>query len=241
MSVWDKIIGGAAGFAVGGPLGALLGAIAGHLAGKALIEAPREEDADRTFAVAAIVLGAKMAKSDGSVTREEITAFKRIFRVPREEVGNVARLFDEARKDPTGFEPYARQVAQLFRATPARLEALLEALTRIAAADGAIDPAEVAYLARIAAIFGLDRAVVDRLVRSHDPAASSDPYAALGLTRRASDDELKAAHRRLVRMHHPDRAAAAGDAPDAVARATERLARINDAYDRIRRDRGRKK
>ena len=31
MSIWGKIVGGAAGFALGGPLGALLGAVAGHV------------------------------------------------------------------------------------------------------------------------------------------------------------------------------------------------------------------
>ena len=30
MSVWGKIIGGAAGFAFGGPIGAIFGAMAGH-------------------------------------------------------------------------------------------------------------------------------------------------------------------------------------------------------------------
>ena len=30
MSIWGKILGGAAGFAIGGPIGALLGAVAGH-------------------------------------------------------------------------------------------------------------------------------------------------------------------------------------------------------------------
>ena len=31
MSIWGKLIGGAAGYALGGPLGALLGDIAGHV------------------------------------------------------------------------------------------------------------------------------------------------------------------------------------------------------------------
>lgn len=35
-------------------------------------------------------------------------------------------------------------------------------------------------------------------------ARSSDPYLTLGVSRRASDDELRAAYRRLVQLHHPD-------------------------------------
>jgi DnaJ like chaperone protein len=243
VSIWDKVIGGAAGFAVGGPLGALLGAIAGHLAGKVLIDqgapgtgATAGTD-NRTFAVAVIVLGAKMAKADGVVTDDEIAVFKSIFKVPKQELASVARLFNEARRDATGFEPYARQVAELFKATPARLEELLDALARIAAADGTIDTAELDYMKRVGHIFGLDDAVVERLRRQRDPGLT-DPYKVLGVGRRATDEDIKAAHRALVRKHHPDQVASQG-AP-AVAEATERVARINDAYDRIRRERGSK-
>ena len=49
------------------------------------------------FATAVIVLGAKLAKVDGRVTRDEIKAFKRIFRIDDAEVGDVARIFNEAR------------------------------------------------------------------------------------------------------------------------------------------------
>jgi len=243
VSIWDKVIGGAAGFAVGGPLGALLGAIAGHLAGKVLIDqgtpgaAATAGTDNRTFAVAVIVLGAKMAKADGVVTDDEIAVFKSLFKVPKQELANVARLFNEARRDATGFEPYARQVAELFKATPARLEELLGALARIAAADGAIDAAELDYMKRVARIFGLDDAVVERLRRQHD-LGLADPYKVLGVGRRATDEDVKAAHRALVRKHHPDQVAAHG--AQAVAEATERVARINDAYDRIRRERGSK-
>mgnify|MGYP000455752296 CR=1 FL=1 len=79
MSVWGKIIGGAAGFfALGGPLGALLGALAGHAIDKQLEEeeVPAAHDDRRAtreiaFTIAVIALGAKMAKADGTVTKGE--------------------------------------------------------------------------------------------------------------------------------------------------------------------------
>src|ERR1700754_5127478 len=95
MSIWGKIIGGAAGFALGGPLGALLGALAGHAADKYVesetlaLEGPDGGDEDDrsgtrqiAFTIAVIALGAKMAKVDGQVDRAEVAAFKEVFQVP---------------------------------------------------------------------------------------------------------------------------------------------------------------
>ena len=104
MSIWGKILGGAAGFALGGPIGALVGAVAGHavdalraaqqvpvgvgLDGPADAAAAELQDRLATkriaFTIAVIVLGAKMAKADGVVSRSEVDAFKQVFRVPAE-------------------------------------------------------------------------------------------------------------------------------------------------------------
>jgi DnaJ like chaperone protein len=129
MSVWGKILGGAAGFAIGGPIGAILGGVAGHAVDKmrdSTREAP-EDDATRrvAFTIGVIVLGAKMAKADGVVTKDEIGAFKEVFHIPQEEMQNVGRLFNQARRDAGGFEPYAKQIGRLFRHNPAVLEELI--------------------------------------------------------------------------------------------------------------------
>jgi len=94
MSIWGKILGGAAGFALGGPLGALLGAVAGHAVDRLAdppVQAPAGSEEDEraamrqiAFTIGVIVLGAKMAKADGVVSRSEIAAFKQVFTVPPE-------------------------------------------------------------------------------------------------------------------------------------------------------------
>ena len=48
---------------------------------------------------------------------------------------------------------------------------------------------------------------------------------------------MRAAYRRLVREHHPDRLIAQGLPEEAVAAATDKLARINAAWDRIKQKR----
>lgn len=238
MSVWGKILGGAAGFAIGGPIGAILGAAAGHAVDKmrdSTREAP-EEDATRrvAFTIGVIVLGAKMAKADGVVTRDEIGAFKEVFHIPQEEMQNVGRLFNQARRDAHGFEPYARQIARLFRHNPAVLEELLGGLFHIARADRRITPEELEYLAKVAEIFGFDEDEWARIRASNMGPDASDPYEILGVSHKASDEEIKAAHRRLVVENHPDKLVAEGLPQEFVDLANEKLATINAAYDRIR-------
>lgn len=241
MNIWGKIVGGAAGFALGGPIGALLGALAGHAVDSMLGEGEPPGPPDGTkqiaFTIGVIALGAKMAKADGVVTRDEIAAFKEFFTVPPEEVGNVARVFDLAKKDVRGFEPYARQVAGLFPDNPEILEKVLEGLFHIAQADGAVRPEELDYLRRVAAIFGLDDSRFAR-AEAGGTGKGGDPYAVLGIARDADDEAVRAAWRRLARENHPDRLVAQGMPSEAIDLANRELAAINAAYDRIRRERG---
>ena len=235
------IIGGAAGLARGGPLGALIGAVAGHAVDK-LRGGPSEDRADATretgFTIAVIALSAKMAKADGHVTRDEIAAFRRLFHVPPAELKNVGRVFDLARKDSRGFEPYAKQVARMFADNPSVLEELLDALFYIAKADGVIHPAEHEYLSDVARIFGFDEVTFNRINASHFGAGEIDPYAILGVDPKADDADVRAAWLPLTRGNHPDRLTAQGMPQDFIEIATERMATINAAWDLVRKQRG---
>lgn len=259
MAIWGKLLGTAAGLALGGPLGALLGVVAGHvydqwraegrlLPSKAPPDLIDPLDTRRVaFATAVIVLGAKLAKADGAVSRDEVRAFKDLFDVDDEDVGSVAVIFDEAKRTPDGFEPYARQIAALFAEDPAILEALLDDLFALAAADGTLNPAEIAWLGQVAAILGFSQrdfvAILARYGASQRRAApvaapEPDAYAVLGLTRAATDAELRTAWKRLVREHHPDRLIAQGVPEEMLKQANARLAAINAAYDRVAKERG---
>ncbi|MEE9209516.1 MAG: TerB family tellurite resistance protein [Kiloniellales bacterium] len=238
MSVWGKILGGAAGFALGGPLGALIGAVAGHAVDKMREDEPADATKGIAFTIGVIVLGAKMAKADGRVTRAEIAAFREVFHVPPDEIKNVGRLFNQARKDASGFEPYATQIGQMFRGNPALLEELLDGLFHIARADGVVSEEELSFLERVAEIFGFNAVDWDRIRAGNMAPDDADPFEILGLGRDADDAEIKAAYRRLVRENHPDRLVAQGLPAEFVELANEKLATINGAYDRIRELRG---
>jgi DnaJ like chaperone protein len=240
MNVWGKIIGGVGGLMIGGPIGALIGAVAGHAVDKVRSNSGEPEDATKSvaFTIATIALGAKMAKADGVVTRDEVDAFKGVFRVPPEDVKDVSRVFDQARKDSRGFEPYARQIAGMFADNPAVLEELLYCLTLIARADGVMHPEEVKYLRSVADIFGLDDHAFERITEVSGDLDTSDPYKILGVSRDMTNDEIKSAYRSLVRENHPDKLIADGLPEELIDMATEKLAAINDAFDKVSTERG---
>src|SRR6185312_16643106 len=166
--IHGKIVGTVLGFAFGGPLGAVLGFAVGHAHdnrpandGSTEWKTMRSAHAGFTgtaqqeaFTMGVIVLGAKMAKTDGRVNREEVEAFKRVFHVPESQVAHVGRLFDSARRSADGFEPYAHHLAHIFKKRPAVLEEVLSGLFIIAAADSSgLSPAELRFLERVASIF----------------------------------------------------------------------------------------
>ena len=239
MSIWGKILGGAAGLALAGPLGALIGAVAGH-AVDSMRGKPKDGDQTKSiaFTIAIIALGAKLAKADGTVTRDEVDAFKRVFKIPPHEIKNVGRVFDQARKDHRGYKAYAKQVAGMFRDNPAVLEELLYCLAYVARADGQVHPNEHDFLANVAGIFGLDAHAFERITALRPDAGDANPWSVLGVTRDMTDDALKAAYRKLVRENHPDALTAQGMPEEFVQLANERLAAINDAWDKISKERG---
>ena len=238
MSIWSRLVRGV-GDALGGPLGALLGGIASQAADS--FRQITNDDTDGTqqiaFTIGVIALGAKMAKADGQVTRDEVEAFKQIFKVPPEDMKDVSRVFNQARKDVAGYEAYASQIANLFEPATQTLEDLLHGLFHIAKADQVIHPAELGYLKQVAEIFGFNEASFSRIRAYHLGPDLADPYTILGIEPNASEEEIKRTWRALIRENHPDRAMARGLPQEFIDLATEKLATINDAYDRISRQR----
>ena len=259
-----KLIGGAAGLLLGrGWLGLLVGLALGHyydhVRGAAGFKRAAQQagvhiggTADQVvFTVGIVVLGAKMAKADGAVTRHEIDAFKRVFQVPPQHEAQLGALFDHARRDADGYEAYAAQLARVFRTRPAVLEELLTGLMLIAAADGdGLHPAEEQFLHQVARIFGFSayefgliaaRSGAFRAGRQsggRPETAADDPYRILGVTPASTPAAVKTAYRTLIREHHPDKLVAAGMPEEFVAVATEKMKRINAAYDQICRAKG---
>jgi len=189
------------------------------------------------FSISMIALSAKMAKADGVVTSDEISAFRQLFEIPEGEKRNVARLFNLAKQDVAGFEAYAKRMRGLFDDGSAVFEDIVDGLFHIAAADGALHEDELAFIGRVAAIFGIGEEAYARIESRHVVPEEGDPYRILGIERSASNDDVKRHYRRIVSETHPDKLMARGVPAEFIAIATQKLAALNNAYDRIRRER----
>ncbi len=269
-SLFGLIVGALLGYAIGGAIGGILGAIGGHLIDRYRAMEWRNRRRERSraskrtetasskpifddptetrriaFATAIIVLGAKLAKADGQVTREEVDAFKQRFSFSEQEVGGVARIYDQAKTSAEGFEPYARQVAAFFGRDPVLLEELLTGFFEVARADGELKTGEIEFLREVASIFGFDNDKFEQMRTTFGKPGErtsngQDPYKVLGMSRTATDAEIKQAYRRLVRELHPDQLIAKGLPKEFIDRANNRLAAVNTAYDQIEKQRGMK-
>ncbi len=236
MTIWGKIIGSATGFAFGGPIGALLGGAAGHALDKFKTKQNLPDELALKqigFTIGVIVLSAKMAKADGKVTKSEIKAFKEKINIPDNEIKNVARLWDQAKKTTDGFEVYATQISNLLEKNSSVLEELLNLLVIIAEADGKITKLENLYLRKVSNIFGFSDLDFERICSSKLN-RFTDPYQTLGVLKDMPIEEIKKKWKALVMKHHPDRLISQGMPKDLIKTHTYRLKEINNAWDLIK-------
>jgi DnaJ like chaperone protein len=189
------------------------------------------------FTIAVIALGAKMAKADGQVTRDEVSAFREVFHIPPEAEASAGRVFNLARTDVAGFEEYARSIRRMFGAGSETLADLMEGLFHIAVADGSYHSDEDDFLRRVQEIFGVGEPTFRRMRARFVSDADPDPYEVLGVTPDTPTAEIRTAWRDLVRDGHPDRMVARGVPAEAVKMAERRIQTINEAWEQIRAER----
>jgi len=253
MGILGALFGGALGLAFGGPLGAVLGGALGASVGTLQGEVRRAgagsaAEVQAAFMVALISLAAKTAKADGRVTREEVDTLDRFLRAQGmrvEDRRRAAEIFNRARDSGIEAKHFARQIRFIAGGRRELLRDLITMLLQIAHADGRLHAAEEELVAGIAREMGLspeDHATCRaRFTAAGRPPAGTDrpdPYRILGLSPEAGPEEVKAAYRRLAKEYHPDRIQAKGLPEDFLTFAKEKFQAINEAYHRIKEERG---
>ncbi len=221
MSIWTRIADAISALATGEGLSAVF----------EKLRTPPERTV--AFTIAVIALGAKMAKADGVVTRDEVIAFREVFVIPAAEEENAARVFNMARQDVAGFDTYARRIKAMYGTDDAPLCDLLEGLFHIAMADGIYHPKEDAFLREVAEIFGFDERRFRSIRAQFVEDAERDPYDVLRVEPDTPLDEIRASWRKLVRETHPDQMMARGVPEEAIKLAERRMVAINRAWEQI--------
>ena len=235
MSIWGSLIGGLVGFSFAGPIGALIGSMvggrisSGRRSGFQRSFAPPQQ----VFAIALIILTAKLAKADGSVSKEELIAIKDKLKIPEHEIDQVGKIFNKAKEDSLGYEPYAQQIAQIYRNNPAVLDEVINTLFYIAEADSNVSDSEIAMIRDIAKIFGLSESQFEGIKESRKSSDKLNPYVVLGCDPNDDFSVIRKKYLILSKEHHPDILVSKGVPQEVIEESKKKMRAINSAFDQI--------
>lgn len=234
------LIGAGIGFIIGGgPIGAIIGYALGSIFGNSYTKEdvrfmgknPRQQD----FSASLLVLSAAVMKADGNVKKSELDYVKRFFltNFGQEQAEKYILTLREVLKQDINVAEVSRQIGR-YMDYSSRLQ-LLHYLFGIASADGQVHEKEIEIIesiSRYMSVYNADfESIKAMFVKKVD-----DAYTILGITPSATDDEVKKAYREMAKKNHPDKVAYLGE--DVRKDAEKKFQEINDAYDKIKKQRG---
>jgi DnaJ like chaperone protein len=235
MSIWGSLLGGVIGFSLGGPFGALLGSFLGGKISNISSSNTfgSQQNSQQIFALSLIILSAKLSKADGRVSKEELIAVKEKLQIPDSEIDQVAKIFNKAKDESTGYEPYAKQIAEIFKGNQNVLEEVINILFYIAEADGHVSNEEESMIANIAFIFGLSQNQYESIKESRKSSDKINPYIVL---ESQPTDDLKSIRKKYIKLskeHHPDLLISKGVPIEVINESKNKMRVINAAWDQI--------
>lgn len=233
------LIGAGLGFIIGGgPIGAIIGYALGTLFGnsytkedvKFMGENPRQQD----FTASLLVLSAAVMKADGNVKKSELDYVKRFFlqNFGQEQAEKYILTLREILKQDIKIDEVSQQIGRYMNYS-SKLQ-LLHYLFGIASADAQVQENEVSVIEMISRYMGINTSDFDS-IKAMFVKKVDDAYTILGIDPSASDDEVKKAYREMAKKNHPDKVSYLGE--DVRKAAEKKFQEINDAYDRIKKQR----
>ena len=235
MSIWGSLIGGMIGLSLGGPFGMLLGSLLGGKISRARSGARMGSFAQpqQVFALSLIVLSAKLSKADGQVSREELIAVKDKLKIPENELDQVGKIFNKAKEESQGYEPYAQQIAQIYRGNLNVLEEVINMLFYIAEADGNVSQSELKMIEKIAQIFGLTEVQFNSIRESRKSSDKLNPYIVLESNPDDTIEIIRKRYLKLSKEHHPDLLMSKGVPQEVIDESKAKMRAINSAWDQV--------
>ena len=234
MSIWGSLIGGMIGFSLGGPFGMLLGSLIGGKISRTKGSFNNSfAQPQQVFALSLIVLSAKLSKADGQVSKEELIAVKDKLKIPDNELDQVGKIFNKAKEESTGYQPYAEQIAQIYKNNLNVLEEVINILFYIAEADGNISDAELNMIEDISRIFGLNQTQFNSLKESRKSSDKLNPYVVLESNPEDNIADIRKKYIKLSKEHHPDLLLSKGVPAEVIDESKKKMRAINSAWDQI--------
>jgi len=234
-----SILGFIVGFYALGPIGAILGVALGSFLGggysrkdtEFLGHTPKQRD----FSSSLLVLSAAVMKADGTVKKSELDYVKQFFlsNFGQEQAEKYILTLREILKQDIQIADVSQQIGR-YMDYSSRLQ-LLHYLFGIASADGQVHETEINVIETISRYMGVYTSDFES-IKAMFVKKVDDAYTILGIDSSATDDEVKKAYREMAKKNHPDKVAYLGE--DVRKAAEKKFQEINDAYDRIKKQRG---
>ena len=188
-----------------------------------------------SFLISLLVLSSAVIRADGRVHPSEVDT---VLRFVRQNFGDAAvpearRLLDELGNKDVNIYSVGGQIAANMNYSQ-RLQ-LFHYLANIANSDGDFSKEEKSVLEAIASAMRITSSDASSVIAMFYKDTDS-AYAVLEISPSASNDEVKAAYRRMAMKNHPDKVATLG--PEVQRAAAEKFRRIQEAYETIKRQRG---
>lgn len=252
MGSFTKWLGAGLGFTLGGPIGAAIGFAIGSFVDKFEIDDFKQEQIDynkerpskttRTqsntqsgdFEMSLLVLASIVIKADGKIDQRELNFVRSQFlsMYGKERANNAFKLFKGVVKKDVSARQVCIQVRE-HMSHAARLQ-LLHFLFGIAKADEFVSNTELDEIKKIAGYLYINQNDYES-IKAMFYDASGNAYKILEIDKSASNDEVKAAYRKLVKKYHPDKLRDLGE--EHLKGAKEKFQSIQDAYEKIKNER----
>jgi DnaJ like chaperone protein len=239
MGIFGKWLGGGLGFVMGGPIGGLLGFLVGSMIdGTTVTTSSYSPGTARTsqgdFGMSLLVLVAAVMKSDGKVVKSELDYVKQFFvrQFGEESARHALLTLKDILKQDIPVRDVCLQIKDNMDYS-SRLQ-LLHILFNVSLADTVIHPLEIKVIENISSYLGVRPGDFLSIKNMFIPETDSS-YKILEIERSATDEEVKKAYRKMAVKYHPDKVSHLGE--DVRKSADEKFARVNEAYNKIKKER----
>jgi DnaJ like chaperone protein len=246
MASFTKWLGAGLGWSFGGPIGALLGYMIGNVVDgftkKDLqdFEQHANHHSKTThsgdFEISLLVLSSFVIKADGKIDPRELDFVRAYFvkMYGKDRANHAFRLFKGIiQNKDISVRQISLQIRQQMQHA-SRLQ-LMHYLFALAKADEVVTPDELDMLQKISGYLNINSYDFES-IKAMFYKDSESAYKILEIEKEATEKELKAAYRKMVKKHHPDKVKHLGE--EHLKGAEEKFLKIQEAYEQIKKERG---